>query len=129
MLNSDSRFAIKRVVAGLLGMAQTRLELMGLELLQTRRTTIHSLAWALMAALAAVFASLFFCFLLIVLVWDSHRILAIAGCAIFYTVMGIFFYLRTLATLAQQGPLFEATIAEFGRDKDALLNSLSDKDL
>lgn len=128
MLNPNARAALKRVVASLLGMTQTRLELAGVELAQARQTTVRTVVWSLLTALAAAFASLFICVLIIALAWDTHRFLAIAGCAAFYVVLGVYFYVQLKDTLAAQPPLFEATLAELGRDKQAVLDSLSSAD-
>lgn len=125
MLNPNARAALKRVVATLLGMGQTRLELAGVELAQARQNTVRTVLWSLLTALAVAFASLFVCFLVIALAWDTHRFVAIAGCAAFYAVLAVYFYVQLKDTLASQPPLFEATIAELGRDKNALLDSLS----
>ena len=128
MLNPNARAALKRVVASLLGMTQTRLELAGVELAQARQATVRTVVWSLLTALAAAFASLFICVLIIALAWDTHRFLAIAGCAAFYVVLGVYFYVQLKDTLAAQPPLFEATLAELGRDKQAVLDSLSSAD-
>lgn len=126
MLNSNSRSAFKRVVISLLGMGQTRLELAGVELAQVRQTTVQTVLWSLLTALALAFASLVACVLVIVLAWDTHRYIAIVACIAFYLVLGAYFYMKLKDTLAAQPPLFEATIAELGRDKQAVLDSLAD---
>lgn len=107
-------------------MGQTRLELAGVELAQIRQTTVQTVLWSLLTALALAFASLMACGLVIVLAWDSYRYVAIAGCIAFYLVLGAYFYMKLKDTLASQPPLFEATIAELGRDKQAVLDSLAD---
>lgn len=126
MLNPNARAALKRVVASLLGMGQTRLELAGVELAQARQSTVRTVLWSVLTALAVAFATLFGCVLVVALAWDTHRFIAIAGCAAFYVVLAVYFYVQLKDTLAAQPPLFEATIAELGRDKNALLESLSD---
>lgn len=126
MLNPNARAALKRVVSSLLGMGQTRLELAGVELSQARQSAVRTMLWSLLTALALAFASLFICGLVIALVWDSYRYVAIAGSAAFYIVLGAYFYMQLKNTLASQPPLFEATIAELGRDKQAVLDSLAD---
>lgn len=128
MLNPNARAALKRVASSLLGMTQTRLELAGVELAQARQATVRTVVWSLLTALAAAFASVFICVLIIVVAWDTHRFLAIGGCAAFYVVLGVYFYMQLKNTLAAQPPLFEATLAELGRDKQAVLDSLSSAD-
>lgn len=125
MLNPNARAALKRVAATLLGMGQTRLELAGVELAQARQNMVRTVLWSVLTALAVAFATLFVCVLVIALAWDTHRFIAIAGCAAFYVVMAVYFYVQLKDTLAAQPPLFEATIAELGRDKNALLDGLS----
>ena len=126
MLNPNARAALKRVVSSLLGMGQTRLELAGVELSQARQSAVRTVLWSLLTALALAFASLFLCALVIAVAWDSYRYEAIAGSAAFYAALGAYFYIRLKDTLASQPPLFEATIAELGRDKQAVLDSLTD---
>ena len=127
MLNPNARAALKRVIASLLGMTQTRLELAGVELAQARQSAVKTVLWSLLTALALSFASLFVCALVIALAWDSYRYSAIAGCVAFYVVLAVYFYVQLKDTLAAQPPLFEATIAELGRDKQAVLDSLNDE--
>lgn len=125
MLNSNAMAALKRVVSSLLGMGQTRLELAGVELAQARQSAVRTVLWSLLSALALAFASLFLCVLVIALCWESYRLTAIAGSAAFYVVLGVYFYMKLKDTLATQPPLFEATLAELGRDRQAVLDSLA----
>lgn len=127
MLNPNARAALKRVIASLLGMTQTRLELAGVELTQARQSAVKTVLWSLLTALALSFASLFVCALVIALAWDSYRYITIAGCAAFYVVLAVYFYVQLKDTLAAQPPLFEATMAELGRDKQAILDSLNEE--
>lgn len=126
MLNPNARAALKRVIASLLGMTQTRLELAGVELAQARQSAVKTVLWSLLTALALSFASLFVCALVVALAWDSYRYVAIAACIAFYVVLAVYFYVQLKDTLAAQPPLFEATLAELDRDKQAVLDSLHD---
>ncbi|HEX4856100.1 MAG TPA: phage holin family protein [Limnobacter sp.] len=126
MLNPNAKAALKRVVANLLNMSQTRLELAGIEITQVRQTTIKTVVWSLLTAMAAVLASVFVCTLIIVLAWESYRHVAIAACAAFYAVLGVYFWSQLKETLAAQPPLFEATLAELARDKQAVMESLQE---
>ena len=126
MLNPNARAALRRVIASLLGMTQTRLELAGVELAQARQSAVKTVLWSLLTALALSFASLFVCALVVALAWDSYRYVAIAACIAFYVVLAVYFYVQLKDTLAAQPPLFEATLAELDRDKQAVLDSLHD---
>nr|WP_306173641.1 phage holin family protein [Limnobacter humi] len=117
---------MKRVAASLLGMGQTRLELMGVELAQARQATVSTVLWGVVVVMATAFASLFLGMAMVVLAWDSHRLAAILACMVAYVLLALWGYSRLKAALAAQPPLFEATIAEFGRDRQAILDSMSD---
>lgn len=106
-------------------MGQTRLELAGVELAQARQNTVQTVVWATLLALALAFGSLFVCLAVVALFWDTHRMLAILGCVLFYAALGGLFYARLRQVLAEQTPLFETTIAELGRDRQAILDSLN----
>ncbi|HEX4880621.1 MAG TPA: phage holin family protein [Limnobacter sp.] len=125
MLSPQARSALKRVVASLLGMGQTRLELAGVELAQARQNTVQTVVWSILLALALAFGSLFVCLAVVALFWDTHRMPAILGCVLLYATLAGWFYARLKQALAAQTPLFEATIAELGRDRQAILDSLS----
>ena len=99
----------------------------GVELAQARQSAVKTVLWSLLTALALSFASLFVCALVIALAWDSYRYIAIAGCVAFYVVLAVYVYVQLKDTLAAQPPLFEATMAELGRDKQAVLDSLNDE--
>ena len=123
MLNSQSKTALKRVLASLLGIAQTRLELAGLELAQSGRNALSTLIWALVMVFAVALCSLMLCAAVLVLAWDSYRVLAVLGCAGFYVMLAAFAYWKMRVMLAEQGPLLEATIAELGKDRQAVLEA------
>ena len=124
MLNQNSKAAVKRVLASRLGMGNPRLQLAGVELAQARQQALRTVIWSLLCALAGAFASLFLCVLVIVLAWDTYRIAAIAGSVAFYAVIGVYFYLRVQAETGSQPAMFDATMAEWDRDRQAVLDSL-----
>lgn len=126
MFNPESRAALKRVLATLLSMGQTRLELAGLELARARKAALQTALLVLLAGLAFSFFSLMVCVLAIALAWDTpYRFAVIASCALAYAVLGLYFIFRLKAELAAQPELFEATVGELGRDRQAVLDSLS----
>jgi uncharacterized membrane protein YqjE len=124
VLNHNSKAALKRVLASLLGMGRTRMQLAGVELAQARQQAVRTVIWSLLCALSGAFASLFVCVLVIALAWDTHRIAAIVGSVVFYVLMGVYFYLRVQSETARQPDVFEATLAELERDRQAILDSL-----
>jgi uncharacterized membrane protein YqjE len=105
-------------------MAQTRFELAGVELAQARQAVIRIMSLSILFAWALASALFFLSVLMIALFWDTHRLIAIAVCASFYGSLALFFYFRLKAALVAQSSFFEATVAELGRDKQALMNGL-----
>lgn len=126
MLNPDSKTALKRVLAGLLGMAQTRLELAGLELAHTGKHALKTLLWALAMVLALALASLLLCGVVVLLAWDTCRLQALLGCLGLYLVLAFWAYRKLRACVQAQVPILEATVAELGRDREAILDSIAE---
>lgn len=125
MFSSESFAALKRVCAHFLGMGQTRLELAGIELAQLRHSTILVVIWSVLAALLAVTGSLFVSAAIVYSLWDSYPVLALLGCALFYLILACLAIRKVIQINEQQPPLFEATLAELGKDREALKNSMT----
>lgn len=106
------------VLSALLGLIETRLALLALELEEERERLVQigiAAGVALVcAALAIGCAALF----VIVLFWDTHRLLAIAGvgCS---GLLGMGLCLRWIATRSRH-PLLVATRTELAADLDRL---------
>ena len=58
--------------------------------------------------------------LVVVALWDTHRLLAIGGFAALYLGMGIGFALAARACAAAGTQLFAASLGEFEKDRDRL---------
>ena len=112
--------SLTKVLANLIGIAQTRLEILSTELQQEVTQAAQMLLWAFVAVFAAGTGLFIGGLVLIFAFWESHRLLA----AVF--VMGFFFLLALIAVLMlraklkARGRLFEATIAEFAKDREHL---------
>lgn len=124
MLNAQSSAALKRVSATLLGMGQSRLELAGVELAIARQQLLWTLLWGLLTVLAFSFASLFLAMALIVGSPPGDRWWVALVCVFVYLCLGIWFFRRLNTLMASNTPLLEATAAELGKDRKAVLNEL-----
>ncbi len=110
----------KKLVATLVAIVQTRLQLFANE--------VHSeglrLAQMLLLGAAAVFfiacsillATLF----VIVMFWDTNRLLAIGGFAVLYLAIGAGLALAARARARAGSRLFEASLGELKKDHDRL---------
>lgn len=112
--------SIKKLVTTLVAVAQTRLELLANEI----RAEGLRLAQLLLLGAAAIFflamGILLLTLLVIVLFWDSNRLLAIGGCALLYLAVGIALAAAARTRAAAHTRLFEASLSELKKDRDRL---------
>ena len=112
--------SLKQLVATLVAVVQTRLELLANEV-QAEKSRLAQL---LLLGISAVFflacAVLLLTVLVIVAVWDTHRLLAIGGFAALYLGMGIGFVLAARARAVAGTQLFAASLGELEKDRDRL---------
>jgi uncharacterized membrane protein YqjE len=110
----------RRMLAILVGMARTRLNLLAVELMQEK-----SRIWLMLVltALALIFASmglLMLSLLVVVAFWEESRLLAI-GCLLAFYVAATVTTLLVLRQRAKAGSkLFAGTLRELSKDSDAL---------
>lgn len=112
--------SLRRAAVSAVGLARTRLALLGVEVREEGERLLGLALWALAAVLLGVAGLVFLAVLLTVLLWDSQRLLALA---IFTTAFlgAAVFALSNVARLARQGSqLFAASLAELHRDEAAL---------
>lgn len=118
--DSDLRATATRLGGILLEGLQLRLELFALELAEERKRIAASFLTALIAALAVLMAIFAFNTLILILLWDSHRVEVAVGMAIFYLAVAVacaFYHLRVRARTA---PAFAATLEVLARDQQSL---------
>jgi uncharacterized membrane protein YqjE len=105
----------RRMLAIFVGMARTRLSLLAIELMEEKGRLWLMLV---LTGLVLVFAlmALLMLSLLVVALWEDHRLLAIGGLLVFY-VAAISVTLLVLRHKAKQGsPLFAHTLRELAKD-------------
>ena len=112
--------SLKRLVHTLVSISQTRLELLSNELEEERfrisRILVVGGITLFFFGLAILLATMF----VVVLFWDSHRLLAIGGLAIVFMTGGLL-TLNAFRTLCRERPkLFAASLAELSKDRDQL---------
>lgn len=124
MAVSDTLLAIKRIASHLLGMGHTRLELAGVELAQARQSTIRIIVFSLLAAQVLLIGSIFLVVAAIVLAWPYAPVAALIAAAVLYCLGGVWAFRRVQQIIAQEPPLFEATLSQLQKDKAAVEESL-----
>jgi len=111
--------SLRGVFVTVLGIARTRIELIGIEVAQERERLVGLLITAVAAVFALSFAALLLTMMVVVLFWES-RLIALGVCTAVYTLAGAWLVTRLHTQLAEHPPLFAATIAELEKDRDAL---------
>jgi len=112
--------SLKNLASTLVALAQTRLQLLANELHAERLRLLR--LW-LLAAAAVFFLALgimMLTVLVVVLFWDSHRLLVIGGFAGIYLLIGIVFGARVLRRATERSHVFEASLQELTKDREWL---------
>lgn len=112
--------SLKAFARTTLALAQTRLELLINELEEQRVLLAREMLLALTAmfllGLGVVFAALF----VVVLFWDTHRLVVIGLFAALFLAAAAAVYARLRAALAERPKAFSATIRELAKDRESL---------
>ena len=112
--------SIKNLAATGASIAQTRLELLSVDV-QIARTKFISLLVMIVCALFFLFFGIVMLSLLIVIYsWESDRMLALGLLTGGFLMIGIILALLIRQSLATMPKLFEASIAEFAKDREEL---------
>jgi uncharacterized membrane protein YqjE len=107
---------VGRLGTTLVAMARTRLELAAVEVQEEAQRLLGYLAWTLLAAFRGAGALLLAALFVIVLFWDSYRLLAIGAMIGVFALAAVLILLKVRAGLAARGPMLAAIRAELGRD-------------
>ena len=110
-----------KVLAGtLLAIGQTRLELLSNDLEEERAWLTSMLIWTLVALFCAALAVVLATLLIVVIFWDSYRLLALSV-MIGIFILGAVFAWRTLCNMTRSKPrLFSASLGELSKDREQL---------
>lgn len=101
-------------------MVRTRLELAAIELQEETHRLIGYLAWGVAAAFFAVVAVLLAILFVLVLFWDTHRLLAIGVMTGLFALLGLLAFFKVRGDLVTRPPLMAATLAELRKDAQAV---------
>lgn len=111
---------LRDYAAGALGILQTRLELLATELQEEKLRLGTLLGYAATAFFFLGFGAVLLALFLTVLLWDSHRLLALGVFTAVFLAIGIIAALAA-ARIGRQGTrLFSASIAELAQDREMI---------
>lgn len=111
---------IRRILASLLGTLRVRLELAGVELQDEIDHVVRAIAMALAGALLLCIGVAFGAIAVIVALWETHRVLALAGFAILFAGGGAVLLWLLARVSRDRPPIFAETVAQFEQDRQRL---------
>lgn len=98
----------------------TRVELALVELREAGERRKEMLTLAVVGALFLTLGLLLAALFVVVLFWDSHRLLALGGVTLLYLGIAVFAFMRLRAKQRDAPQLFEATLNELALDREVL---------
>ena len=112
--------SLRRLTATAVDILRTRLELLAAEVQEEGLRLAQIAFWALLALFFLVLGAIMLTLLVVVLFWDTHRIMVVALLAAVYVGVGlaIGFWVRT--KLRAGSKLFSASLAALAKDHEHL---------
>jgi uncharacterized membrane protein YqjE len=111
---------LHRMADLVLGLAQTRLELIGNELQLELLLAFDALMRGAAGLLLIAIGLLFFTAFVVALFWDSYRLVALGLSAGIFVAIGTALLLAARRRLQQVGQVFAASLAELAQDREQL---------
>lgn len=111
---------LRDYAAGALGILQTRLELLATELQEEKLRLGTLLGYAAAAFFFLGFGAVLLALFLTVLLWDSHRLLALGVFTAVFLAIGIIAALAAARVGRQGTRLFAASISELAQDREMI---------
>ena len=112
--------SLRQMLGTLVGIAQTRIELLGTEVEEQVARLTAMLLWVIVSLFLAFTTVILISVAILVAFWDSNRILAAILLAAGFAVLALISTLRVRALARGRPHLFQATLEELAKDRDRL---------
>jgi uncharacterized membrane protein YqjE len=113
--------SLKALLATLVAIAHTRLELLGAELQEERARLAWLLVWGYVALFFAGLAVWFLCLTILIAFWDTpYRLLVAGGLALLFFVLAAVAVGSVVRLMHSERRLFDASLTELERDREDL---------
>ncbi|NOT14635.1 MAG: phage holin family protein [Methylotenera sp.] len=112
--------SLKKLTATLIAIVHTRIELLSTDLEEGRERLISLLAMIFVALFCLCFGMVLLAILVVVLFWDTHRLLALGTLTALFLLIGSVLGFMALRALKDMPRMFEASLAELVKDHQAL---------
>ena len=119
---------LKRMAGTVLAMAQTRAELLAVEIEEEVQRLFGYLMLSLVALFCFGIAVLLAILLIIILFWDTHRVAVVAGLMGFFAILTIGIGLWVRNCYRQKPRFLSATMNELSKDIQAMTSSSREGD-
>lgn len=112
--------SLRRLALTLIEILHTRVDIVATEFEEERERIRELVLYGLMALFFAGFGFLLLTLFLIVLFWDTHRLIAVGGFTMLYLGLGAFAAATLKRRLKTRPRLFATTLAELSKDRERL---------
>ncbi len=112
--------SLRRLALTLIEVLHTRVDIVATEFEEERERIRELVLYGLMALFFAGFGFLLLTLFLIVLFWDTHRLIAVGGFTMLYLGLGAFAAATLKRRLQTRPRLFATTLAELSKDRERL---------
>lgn len=112
--------SLKALSANLLGIVQTRLELLSTDIAEERERIVTLLVLALAALFSIGVGVVLLAILVVVALWESNRLFALGGMIVFFLMTGAIIGWVVLSRLRSSPRPFDASISELAKDRQEL---------
>jgi uncharacterized membrane protein YqjE len=117
--------SLRALIATLVAMAHTRVELFGTEIEEEVRRVVALLLGGMLVLALASLALVFSGLVVIAAYWDTHRVAATVGVAIGFILLAAVAYLEVRQRTRRQSRLLSSTLDELERDLALLDKQIS----
>lgn len=114
--------SLATLAATLVAIAHTRLDLLSADLEEDRERLLSILVLTLVALFCLGVGVVLATILLVVVFWDTHRILALSGLAGFFLAVGVAAWMFAMHKARTKPRLFAASLSELLKDRQQLVS-------
>ena len=112
--------SLKSITALAVAIAHNRLNLLSTDLEIARERTVSVLIMVLVALFCLCFGALLLALFVVVIFWDTHRLIALGGVTGLFILIGGVCLWRVIRALKAMPATFDASLAELAKDYKAL---------
>jgi len=112
--------SLKSLSTLVVAIAHNRLNLLSTDLEIARERTVSVLMMVLVALFCLCFGALLLALFVVVIFWDTHRLIALGSVTGLFLLIGGIYLWRVLRALKRMPATFEASLTELAKDFNAL---------